>query len=235
MITAALLALVLQSSADDCAVLEALLPEPVAANPVRTERPEENMVECTGLGRIVLLDRNTSIYADWPEMGEGRTISGERYDEVMHWYDEIYPALPNSGRRELARVKFDLIHDGLVRSWGELPPGLAASFIEAAVAQRVWDCAPEGWTYLPEDSDPQSVLADLHVGTGISAHGLDRPGYSSDGQWALVRYSQQLIPPRLDGPDLPTLRASGGEGYILMRRSDDGWVELDRYSVIRFN
>ena len=36
-------------------------------------------------------------------------------------------------------------------------------------------------------------------------------------------------------PDLLTPRASGGEGYILTRRAEDGWLEHNRYSVAQFN
>ncbi|WP_394693436.1 hypothetical protein [Hyphobacterium sp.] len=69
-----LLAFALQSSAEDCAVLAAILPEPVETNLVRIERPEDNSVEWTGVGRAVYMMRDTPVYADWPEIGADRTV-----------------------------------------------------------------------------------------------------------------------------------------------------------------
>lgn len=235
MITAALLAIALQSSAEDCAVLEAILPEPVETNLMRIERPEDNSVEWTGVGRAVYMMRDTPDYADWPERGAGRTISAERYEEVMHWHDVIYPALPESERQALAAEKFAEVHDYLAREFGELPEGLASNFIQTAAAQTAWDCPPDGWDYQSVDSTVSDVLAELPRGTGLSAHGLSRPGYSSDGQWALVYYSYRYLRPWLGGPELPEPWTSGGFGYILLRQTENGWVEHDAAHMEQFN
>jgi hypothetical protein len=235
MITAALLAIALQSSAEDCAVLESVLPEPVETSLVRIDRPEENAVEWTGVGRAVYVMQDTPVYADWPEIGADRTVPAERYEEVMHWHEVIYPALPESERREMAAELFAEVHDYLVREFGELPEGLASNFIQAAAAQTAWDCSPGGWTYIPTDRTLLDVLAELPNGTGLSAHGLSRPGYSSDAQWALVYYSQRQQPPRLDEPDMPEPWAYGGFGYLLLRQTENGWVEHDAAHIEQFN
>lgn len=225
----------LLSEAEDCAVLEAVLPEPVETNLVRIDRPEENTVEWTGVGRAVLVMRETPVYADWPEAGDDRIIPMARYEEAMHWYDVILPGLPEQERQALAQEKFGEIHDYLVREFGELPEGLASNFIQTAATQTAWDCPPDGWDYQSVDGTVTDVLAELPYGTGLSAHGLSRPGYSSDGQWALVYYSQRQLPPRLDEPGMPEPWASGGVGYVLLRQTENGWVEHDAAPVEQYN
>jgi hypothetical protein len=235
MIGVLLASALLLGDAEDCAVLEAVLPEPVEANLVRIDRPEDNSVEWTGVGRAVFVVRETPVYADWPELGDDRLIPAERYDEVMHWHDVIYPGLPENERQALAAEKFGEIHDYLVRELGELPEGLASNFIETAAAQTSWNCPPDGWGYQSMDSTVTDVLAELPNGTGLSAHGLSRPGYSSDGQWALVYYSQRQQPPRLDEPGIPEPWASGGVGYVLLRQTNNGWVEHDAAHLEQYN
>lgn len=225
----------LLSEAEDCAVVEAVLPEPVETNLVRIERPEDNSVEWTGVGRAVYVMQDTPVYADWPERGADRTIPAERYEEVMHWHDVIYPGLSEDERHALAAEKFAEVHEYLVREFGELPEGLASNFIQTAAAQTAWDCPPDGWDYQSVDSTVTDVLAELPHGTGLSAHGLTRPGYSSDGQWALVYYSYRYLQPRLGGPDMPEPWTSGGISYILLQHTENGWVEHDAAHMEQFN
>lgn len=224
----------LLSDAEDCAVLEAVLPEPVEAASERVELLDENTVIWRGLGRVVRVDRMPPLLAHPPGWGVPRRtdviILGER-ERAQSQLEEMYPTLSPEERVAMARAYFEGPYPPAQladRPFPVLPDDLFESFLMAAAGRNPWDCVPDGWYYGTWEA-PESAPR-LPFGTSQHTYVVSRPGYSADGNTAMVYYYGTRTFPEYGQADSwrDRLRAANMRGYLFFQRTASGWQLADR-------
>lgn len=242
MLTTLLLTAVLQSSsADDCAILEILTGPQVEAGVIEI-RPGDDpgSTAFTGFGTIVRVVDQPAFYASRATFVEGSEsaswdegLTAEQASELIPriyaWRDEASYA----ERMESARHRFESERAYLEETLGTLPDGLAESFLSSVAGNRYWSC---------EGGDFQIVTEAESANTRDSRNTIvttraTPPGYSSDGNWALVYDTSSVNWPIVttsDGVERQRL-ASGGNGFVLLRKEGGAWVVHERANLMSYN
>jgi len=236
MITAALLALVLPSSADDCAVLEAAVATPwhtsrVWGMDVSSEIPEQRFV--------AFRPARDALPASCSRT-DGMTNSAEIDACEQRAIDHFEALSPEErfadGHRAGAALAVWAVgtdlpvwrnDDGSI----ELPEGLEASFTNVVNLHQNWGCRSSNWQYTESDYY-NGIAADLYNRV-VEAPGYyletTRPGYSSDGRWAVTAYSDVYIfeephPWEGGGP----VASTASKGYRIFELQRGEWRETSR-------
>jgi len=242
MLTILLLTAALQASpADDCAILEALTEPQVEASVIESrpgDDPGSTIV--TGFGRIVSVVDQPAFYASRATFVEGSEsaswdegLTAEQANELIPqiyaWRDEAsYPE-----RMESARHRFESEQAYLEEALGSLPEGLAEGFLDSVAGNRYWSCQGGDFQIVTE---AESANSRDNRNTIVTTRATP-PGYSSDGNWALVYDTSSVNWPVVttsDGVERQRL-ASGGSGFVLLHKEAGAWVVQERANLMTYN
>tara|TARA_R110002072_G_scaffold174400_1_gene329818 strand:+ start:1180 stop:1953 length:774 start_codon:yes stop_codon:yes gene_type:complete len=222
------LAIALQSSADDCAILEAITPPQVETGDIES-RPGEypDSIVFSGIGLAVFVGAEPPLYfSDTALFGPGDAARFEfqiPVGEAESFFSRIENWRESASREERlssARANLEESTDYLRREIGDIPEGLFENFISAAIDDSPWSCTERDFSIFHSSDDRQLAVSLLPYGTDTEFYHSTRPGYSSDGNWALVYGSSswertQLL---MDDGSLTPGGGGGRYGYILLSR-----------------
>jgi hypothetical protein len=245
MITAALLVLALQSSAEDCAVLEAAIDAPfdlafdialpnsewppdqvfVGIRPARIPTPGH----CFDPERVHPLDEfdfhaYQTCQNDVIDRFERQTPE-ERLADGHQAGMDLYVWLASNGPQQWQSADGQTV----------IPDGIAQSLTDAVNGHQSWGCRSGRWQYFESDYYDGAALHHLPVLTeGESGYLLDltRPGYSDDGRWAVAYYraafvARSPIPNSIGFP----IQAGASDGYLIFERRNGQWVRTDVVAI----
>lgn len=242
MLTTFLLAAALQSSSvDDCAILEAITPAQIEADIVMREGEYLGSTEFSGMGRAIFVSTTPLIYASVETLYGGRAnenpssinslLMRANLTEPIIVVNRWRATANREERLASARTKFEGHADYIHENIADIPEGLFENFIVAATDDTAWNCPAGDFAIFSSDDEWQLMDSLLPYGTGTNTYRFTRPGYSHDGNWALVHESRESHGPQLilpDGSEIPG-RSHGGLGHILLVREDSGTWSVVQY------
>jgi len=241
MLTTFLLAAALQSSsADDCAILEAITEPQVEADGSRPDLPPLVSIRGVTHGLIVEVSDQPAFYASRATFVEGsesgswnEPLTAEQAEEIIDHVNTWRRDTSFQERMESARHRFESDRPYLEETLGAWPEGLAENFLSSVADNAHWSCEAGDFqivSYLESSNrkDSRNMIVSFRA---------TPPGYSRDGNWALIFTANTNYPPDRTWPDgTPvTQYASGGRGYILLRRDGDDWIVHQHANLMTFN
>lgn len=239
MVVEILLSGILFASADtDCSILDTLLPNPIAAGEISVQDDGETVI-VSGLGLAVFLSANPPVYEATPNPEDLHIVySAAEAEALLAAADAGEP--PNREESiELAQHAISTELPAVERSLGTLEADLVGDFVESAAARELWACSGRHRQIYASFDDYLLAVSLLPNGTAYERYSVSRPGYSTDGQSALVWMHSETGRSVLDLPGLPRplhARVSSARLYVLLEKGVDGsWSVVGEHATLFAN